>query len=136
MDKDIRWIQRFENLEKAISRLNEALLATKNEPSNHLYQIALIGAFQFTFELSWKTLKDFLKYNGIDVSLPRDVIKQSFHHKLISDGMLWIEMLEDRNLMAHVYQEDSAIKALKHIQMKYAPAIIELHRFLKPKRFT
>lgn len=134
MDKDIRWLQRFENLEKAISRLQEALDATQKEPSNHLYQIALIGAFQFTFELSWKTLKDFLKYNGIDVSLPRDVIKQSFHHNLINDGMLWIEMLEDRNLMPCLYQEDSTLKALKNIQVKYAPAIIDLHRFFKSKR--
>ena len=134
MDKDIRWLQRFENLEKAISRLQEALDATQKEPSNHLYQIALIGAFQFTFELSWKTLKDFLKYNGIDVSLPRDVIKQSFHHNLINDGMLWIEMLEDRNLMPCLYQEDSTLKALKNIQVKYAPAIIDLHRFFKSNR--
>ncbi|MBI3508268.1 MAG: hypothetical protein HY069_01345 [Chlamydiia bacterium] len=51
MDRDIRWQQRFENFSKAISRLREALAGTAQEPNNHLYQIALIGAFQFTFEL-------------------------------------------------------------------------------------
>lgn len=83
MDLDIRWQQRFENLEKARQRLHEALLGTALEPNNHLYQIALIGAFQFTFELSWKTMKDYLVHNGVQVSLPREVIKQAFHHGLI-----------------------------------------------------
>jgi hypothetical protein len=59
MNKDIRWQQRFENLSKALHRLHEALQGVAQEPSNHLYHIALIGTFQFTFELSWKTMKDY-----------------------------------------------------------------------------
>lgn len=58
MTQDVRWKQRFENFNKALHRLREALAGTACEPHNHLYQIALIGAFQFTFELSWKTMKD------------------------------------------------------------------------------
>lgn len=134
MTQDIRWKQRFENLEKAFERFKEALDAEKIEPKNHLYQIAVIGAYQFTFELSWKTLKDYLKYNGVDVSLPREVIKQSFHHHLIADGMLWIEMLEERNIMAYVYQEVAAQKALENIKNKYLSAILELYNFLDSKR--
>jgi hypothetical protein len=52
MNKDIRWHQRFENLTKALHRLREAIDGIAEKPTNHLYQIALIGAFQFTFELS------------------------------------------------------------------------------------
>jgi nucleotidyltransferase substrate binding protein (TIGR01987 family) len=134
MDPDIRWHQRFENLNKALHRLREALEGTAKEPTNHLYQIALIGAFQFTFELSWKTLKDYLTYNGVEVSLPRDVIKQAFHHQVIKDGQVWIDMLEDRNLMAHVYQEQAALAAGKSIRERYAPAIEQTHRDLLKKR--
>ena len=134
MVRDIRWKQRFENLEKAIERFNEALQAEVKEPDNHFYQIAVIGLFQYTYELCWKTLKDFLKYNGVDVSLPREVIKQAFHHQLISDGMLWIEMLEERNIMAHVYQDLAAKKALENIKNKYVAAIFELFKFLDSKR--
>lgn len=136
MDKDIRWQQRFENLVKALQRLREALKGTAQEPSNHLYQIALIGAFQFTFELSWKTMKDYLVYNGVEVSLPRDVIKQAFHHQLIHDGQVWIEMLEDRNLMAHVYQEYAAQSAVANIREHYAPAIEKVYNDLLKKRNT
>lgn len=136
MDKDIRWKQRFENLSKAFNRLKEALDATRREPHNLLYQIALIGAFQFTFELSWKTMKDYLMHNGVQVSLPRDVIKQAFHHQVIKDGQVWIDMLEDRNLMAHVYQEAAALAAAKSIRERYEPAIEQIHQDLLKKRAT
>lgn len=135
MEQDIRWQQRFENLGRAVGRLREALDGTSKEPKNHLYQIALIGAFQFTFELSWKTMKDYLVYNGVEVSLPREVIKQAFHHQLIKDGQTWIDMLEDRNLMAHVYQEQAALAAGKSIRERYAPAIeLVYHDFLLKRK--
>lgn len=136
MDQDIRWHQRFENLTKAFHRFREALQGTAKEPNNHLYQIALIGAFQFTFELSWKTMKDYLVYNGVQVSLPREVIKQAFHHQLIRDGQAWIDMLEERNVMAHVYQEKAALAAGKSIRERYASAIEELYNDLLKKRPT
>jgi nucleotidyltransferase substrate binding protein (TIGR01987 family) len=134
MSEDIRWKQRFENLGKALDRFREALKGTAEEPDNHLYQIALIGAFQFTFELSWKTMKDYLVYNGVQVSLPREVIKQAFHHQLVKDGQVWIDMLEARNLMAHVYQEKAALAAGKSIREKYAPAIEQIYRDLLKKQ--
>lgn len=136
MEKDIRWQQRFQNLNKALQWLHEALHGIAKEPSNHLYQIALIGAFQFTFELSWKTMKDYLAYNGVSISLPRDVIKQAFHHQLIQDGQVWIDMLEDRNLMAHVYQEQAALTAMKNVRERYAPAIEQMHQFFLIKLKT
>lgn len=133
MTKDIRWKQRFDNLERAYKRLNEALNAVDKDPKDTLYPIALVGAFQFTFELSWKTLKDYLKYSGVDASLPRDVIKQAFHHQLIRDGQVWINMLDDRNMMAHVYQEAQAIAVTKNIRENYFKAIREVHDFFKAK---
>lgn len=134
MEQDVRWKQRFEYLDKALHRLHEAVQGTLQEPKNHLYQIALVGAFQFTFELSWKTMKDYLAYQGIDVSVPRDVIKQAFHYQLIQDGDIWIHMLEERNLMAHVYQEPAALIAGKNIRERYVHAIEQLHRYLLEKR--
>ncbi len=131
--EDIRWKQRFDHLNRAVERFKEALQAIKKEPNNKLYKIALIGSFQFCFELSWKTLKDYLAYSGSSASLPRDVIKQAFHFQLIDDGQVWIEMLEDRNLMAYVYDEKKAEQASSSIQMKYYDAILKVHNFLKGK---
>ncbi len=73
-----------------------------------MYQMALVQFFEFTFELGWKTLKDFLSHSVIKkISLPRDVIKQGSHHNIIADGQMWIEMVQDGNLMAHTYSEEN-----------------------------
>src|SRR3989338_6513485 len=101
MTEDIRWKQRFDNLQSAYQRLRHAVQANAQAPDNDLFQMALVKAFEMTFELSWKTMKDYLKYNGVEVKLPREVIKQAFANDIIADGQLWIDMLEDRNLMAH-----------------------------------
>lgn len=79
-------------------------------------------------------MKDYLAYNGVEASMPREVIKQAFHHQLIQDGQTWIDMLEDRNLMAHVYQEQAAVAAGKSIQERYAPAIEKIYNDLLEKQ--
>jgi len=130
----IRYKQRFENLEKAFLKFQHTLTELEKNSKNEIYQLALIQAFEFTYELSWKTLKDYLKYSGIkEVNLPREVFKQAFANALIQDGQVWIEMLEDRNLMAHTYDEKRAEKAIFNITKKYAPAIRDLFLFFKSK---
>lgn len=128
--QDIRWKQRFENLQSAYQRLQHAIEVNAQTPDNDLIQMALIKAFEMTFELSWKTMKDYLNYNGIDVKLPREVIKQAFANDIIIDGQLWIDMLEDRNLMAHTYDEARAIKAVNHICQHYIAGLNDLHQYL------
>ena len=128
--QDIRWKQRFENLQSAYQRLQHAIEVNEQTPDNDLIQMALIKAFEMTFELSWKTMKDYLNYNGIDVKLPREVIKQAFANDIIADGQLWIDMLEDRNLMAHTYDEARAIKAVNHICQHYIAGLNDLHQYL------
>jgi len=91
MTQTIRWKQRFENFEKARKKLLTAARAVAANPSEELYQMALIQAFEFTYELGWKTLKDYLIYSGESkASLPREVIKHAFHHGVIEDGQTWI----------------------------------------------
>jgi nucleotidyltransferase substrate binding protein (TIGR01987 family) len=76
----------------------------------------------------------YLIHNGVEVSLPRDVLKQAFHHQLIQDGQVWIDMLEDHNLMEHAWQEQVAITAVKNIRARYAPAIEQTYRDLLNKQ--
>lgn len=131
--KDIRWKQRFDNFERARKKFHKVLVSYKEEPKNEIYQIALVQAFKFTYELAWKTLKDYLKYGGIEANLPREVIKESFSKNIIEDGQTWIEMLEDRNLLAHIYDEAKTLTALEHISKKYAHAIDQVYEYLKKK---
>lgn len=130
MTEDIRWKQRFDNLQSAFQTLQQAVQANEQTPDNKLIQMALIKAFEMTFELSWKTMKDYLKYNGVDTKMPREVIKQAFANDIITDGQLWIDMLEDRNLMAHTYDEARALKAVNHICQRYMAGLEQLHQYL------
>ena len=127
----LRWQQRYDNFDKALDTLHSARDAFLHKPDDNLYAIALIGAFKFTYELGWKTLKDYLKFNGITVNLPREVIKYAFHHNLIEDGQTWINMLEDRNLLSHAYDASYANQAVQHITRHYITAIEQVHRLLK-----
>jgi nucleotidyltransferase substrate binding protein (TIGR01987 family) len=131
---DIRWKQRFDNLQRAYQRLRWAMEIHQQDPSDELIRMAVIKAYEFTFELSWKTLKDFLVYNGIDAKLPREVLKQAFATGLLNNGQLWIDMLEERNLMAHIYDDTRARKAVDQIQERYFSGLQQLHDLLATKR--
>lgn len=128
MDKRIRWQQRFTNLENAFQFLREGL----NKPSLDPYQEAgIIQSFEFTFELSWKTLKDFLESMGTNVMFARDVIKESFAAQIIRDGHLWIEMLEKRNILSHTYNRQQATHAVHSIRVRYFPGLEQVYLELK-----
>jgi nucleotidyltransferase substrate binding protein (TIGR01987 family) len=129
-DQDVRWKQRFDNLQADLRRLRHAVEANAATPGNDLIQMALIKAFEMTFELSWKTMKDYLNYNGIAVKLPREVLKQAFANDIVTDGQVWIDMLEDRNLMAHTYDEARALEAVNHICQRYMAGLEQLHQYL------
>jgi len=100
--KEKRWRQRFSNLRRAYALYQEG---ASSETLNRLEKEGLIQRFEYTFELSWKTMKDYLEGKGIVVAYPRDTIKEAFAHGLIEDGDIWMEMLERRNLLSHTYDE-------------------------------
>ncbi len=131
---DIRWKQRFENLQAAYKRLAHAASVYQQQPKDDLMQMALIKAFEFTFELCWKTLKDYLQYNGVDLKLPREIIKFAFANGMIQDGDLWIDMLDNRNLMAHIYDEARALEAAEHITARYMMGIQQLQAYLAEQK--
>jgi len=128
MDKNVRWHERFVNLENAFLFLKKGL----EKKSPDIYQEAgIIKGFELTFELSWKTLKDFLEGRGTIAAYPRDVIKEAFAVQLIHDGVLWIEMLETRNHLTHVYNEAQAQQAIQLIKTRYLPGLEQVYSELK-----
>jgi nucleotidyltransferase substrate binding protein (TIGR01987 family) len=131
---DIRWIQRFENLERALAQLQAAISAHQAMPENALIVMALIKAYEVSFELSWKTLKDLLAWNGVDARLPREVLKQAFAAGLLENGQRWIDMLEQRNLLAHTYDEARALQAAARISTSFWPELTALQHSLAQRR--
>lgn len=123
-DKTVRWKQRFQNFEKAISLLREA---TSREELSILEQAGVIQTYEITFELAWKTLKDFLESKEVIAQFPRDVIKEAFKNKIIKAGEIWLDMLEKRNLMSHTYDETNTAMALELIVNSYYDELNDLY---------
>ncbi len=118
--KTIRWKQRFQNLNKAFSQLERGLAI---EAPSDIERQGIIKSFEFTFELSWKTLKDYLEAQGVTCQFPREIIKKAFHHQIISEGERWLDMLGKRNLLAHTYEEALALESYRLIKQEFAPEI-------------
>ncbi|MNM91289.1 Nucleotidyltransferase substrate binding protein like protein [compost metagenome] len=117
---------KFMNLKKAYSRLKE--VSDIYDGKNDIIRDNLIQRFEFTYELTHKTLKEFMKYLGVTLenSFPRTIFKKAFVNNLISDDKVWINLLEDRNLTSHIYNENMADEIADRIVTKYVSAIEEL----------
>ncbi len=102
MTKEPRWKLRFDNFEKAFLKLSR-IVAIKN--LGELEQMALIQAFEFTFELGWKTMKDYLNDNGFEVKSPKDTIRQAFQSEYIHNAEIWMDAIEKRNESSRAYDE-------------------------------
>ena len=114
---DIRWQQRFKNFQKALAQLQKFI--EKGELSE-LEEQGLIKAFEYTYELAWTTLKDFLEYQGYtDIYGSRDTIRKAYELNIIQDGEAWMDMLESRNKTSHTYNEDTAEEICQAIQNTY-----------------
>lgn len=131
MNEDIRWKQRFSNFEKSFNLLETALKISRPD----IFQKAgIIQFLKVTYELAWKLMKDYLEYQGFtDIKSPRSAIKQSFESGLILDGHSWMELLLDRNLTAHTYNEEKATQVENLIRDKYFPVLKELYVIFRKK---
>ena len=118
-----RFEERKQDLLNATERLKEAL----KQEENDIVIDCVLHRFEFTFELAWKTVKDYLEYLGISMNTgsPREVIKESFAHNLISDGEIWIKMMLARNSLSHLYDEEISRQIYVAIKNEY------IHEFEK-----
>ena len=118
---DIRWIQRFDNFKRAFTRLADAAAQAKQRKLSELEEQGLIQAFEFTHELAWNTLKDFLEARGTVVKIygSRDATREAFAAELIVNGEAWMNMIEHRNETSHTYNEKIAAAIVEAILTRY-----------------
>jgi len=131
-ESDIRWQQRFINFNKAFSQLERFM---QEKSLNEMEEQGLIKAFEYTYELSWKTLQDLLKEKGYtDVVGPKPVIEQSFQDGYIVDGKGWMRMHVSRNLTSHTYDEETAEEIVRSIRSEYFLLLKSLQERLQEEK--
>lgn len=130
-NQDIRWKQRFQNFSKALDYLETAL---KIENPDIIQKAGIIQFFEMNFELSWNLVKDYLEEQGfVDVKSPRTALKKAFEIGIIENGHDWMDLILDRNLIAHTYDEQKATEMELLILNKYFPILKALHQYFNDK---
>tara|TARA_B100000809_G_scaffold31323_1_gene27222 strand:+ start:237 stop:662 length:426 start_codon:yes stop_codon:yes gene_type:complete len=130
-NKDIRWIQRFQNFDRAFLLLRSALEERGLEQMSELEKEGLIQRFEYSYELAWKTMKDYLEEQGtiINPVTPRNVIKEAFSAQIIADGQVWVDMMLHCNLLAHTYDFSKFKEVLDAVVERYLDAQEQLHEW-------
>jgi nucleotidyltransferase substrate binding protein (TIGR01987 family) len=124
---DIRWIQRFSNYKKALLTLSEAADLAATRALSNLEQQGLIQGFEFTHELAWNVLKDYLEEQGfVGIIGSRNATREAFKNALIADGEVWMDMIKARNMTSHTYSNEIAQGIATDILQRFYPAFEEM----------
>ncbi|MFM7774314.1 MAG: nucleotidyltransferase substrate binding protein, partial [Candidatus Kapaibacterium sp.] len=125
------WKGHFNDFTRALYLLEEGM-ASDIPSLSQLAKEGLVRRFTFTLELAWKTVKDFLEESGLQLTVitPREVIKAARSAGVVSDGELWMVMLDHRNMLSHTYDVERFEEALTAISRDYLATLRSLHVFL------
>ena len=124
---------KFESYVSSLDRLKEAIDESKNNNDSVVID-GTIQRFEFVVELSWKLIKIYLEYEGLgEFNSPRSSIKEAYKVGLIEDGEVWLDMLTDRNLTSHTYDEQLAKTIYSNIVNKYYDQLYSLKETMRSK---
>jgi nucleotidyltransferase substrate binding protein (TIGR01987 family) len=126
---DIRWTQRLVNFQRALATLQRAIGLAQSRPLSELEELGLIQAFEFTHELSWLLIRDFLVDQGVaGISGSRDAVREAVVRQLLPQGdeTVWMAMIRSRNLTSHTYNPAVAREIADLIVDRYGPVFQQL----------
>ncbi len=125
-------LQKCENFTKAVKRLSEALAELAENPNSTVIRDGVIQRFEFTFELAWKSLREYMEDQGSDMSgivFSKQVFKAAYAAQIIDNDQTWIAMLNSRNVTSHVYDDEQAAQVVSDIQNNYIAPLMALAEF-------
>ena len=136
-NKDVRWIQRFNNYKKALEYLEDGIKESKEEGASDTVKAGVIQFFETVYELAWNTMKDYYEDKGeTNIQGSKDAIRLAFSRGLIKDGESWFKMVDSRKLTTHTYHRETAVKALKEIVEIYYDLFVQLETRLELERLS
>ena len=118
------------NFLRAVSRL-EAAVQDYQQYNMESIRDGMIQRFEFSFELAWKSLKEYMAEQGVaDLQFPKQVLQEAYAAGLIDHEAIWLEMLRARNSMSHIYDDMLAAQIADRIQHTFLPALqAPAHRY-------
>ena len=147
-NSEIRWEQRFSNYNKALTKLDEAVNRLKEKYESDeagevsddafmddILKEGLIQRFEYTHELAWNVMKDFLQEKGeVKTIGSKDSTREAFSTGLISNGEAWMEMIQSRNRTSHTYNESTADEIFSKIMKLYHSEFLKFRDTLEEHR--
>ncbi len=125
-ENDIRWKQRFQNFQKALAQLTEAVDLLHQRPLSNIERQGFVKAFEFTHELAWNVMKDYFLYQGITrVTGSRDATREAFQNQIIRNGEDWMDMIKTRNKAVHAYDESMVGDIIRKIDKVYYSLFVD-----------
>lgn len=126
---------------KKLDNFSNCLRVLKNADfeladSNEIYRTGVIGQFNLTFELAWKTLQAVLRLHGAegaDTGSPREILQLGYKFGFINDSSVWLLMLKKRNLSVNIYNEEDVEKMIVLIRDSFITAFVDLEKVLEKK---
>ncbi|MBK1695033.1 nucleotidyltransferase [Chromatium weissei] len=130
MHQDMHWKQRFDNYGKAFNELKESLELAETRPLSKLEKQGVIQGFEYTHELAWNLMKDYLAFYGhVGLIGSHDTTREAFKRGIITNGETWMEMIQSRNLTSHAYDRNIAERIYTAIFLRFFPEFAALYGY-------
>jgi nucleotidyltransferase substrate binding protein (TIGR01987 family) len=132
MNDYVRWQQYLQNFSKVLVQLKEAVLLHGERPLSNLEKLGLVRIFELTHELGWKVMKDFAIYQGnTQIQEPQAATREAFKNEMIIDGEGWMEMIKDRSLAVHAFNEENVIEIIDKTVSVYYPLFVAFEQKMR-----
>jgi len=136
-NKDIRWVQRFNNFNKTLKGLQKAINEYQEDTEDEVVKVGMIKFFEMTYELAWLTMKDYYEDQGeTGIQGSKDAIKLSSNRGLIHQAQDWFDMVDSRKLSVHTYDEKTAHEVAEDIVVTYLGLFIQLQTRLQLEKLS
>jgi nucleotidyltransferase substrate binding protein (TIGR01987 family) len=124
-----RWLYRLDNYKRAFALLREAVETMETRELSALEREGVVQRFEYTWELAWHLLKDYLSHSGIVLTTvtPAATLRAAITAGLITDGEVWMRALDARNKMAHTYNARTFERIVAEIRSSFLPLLDRLH---------
>ncbi|WP_417914017.1 nucleotidyltransferase substrate binding protein [Candidatus Electronema sp. JM] len=129
MSEDVRWQQRLDNFLRALQTLRQAAELAQQRRLSELEKQGLVQDFEFTHELGWNLLKDYLEAQGvIGLIGSKNAVRSAFKNGLINaaDAETLMDMIRARNLSLHTYNQETAEEIVAAVLEQFHPVFERL----------